>query len=350
MSNIALIAGAGGASSKRLIETLLADPAWSVIGLARRARPDAARFTAVSADLLDAKACTAALAPHRGITHIFYTARAKHGETGVESVAENAAMLGNVLDAVEPVAPDLVHVHLVQGTKYYGMHLGPFPTPAREDDARHMPPNFYYDQQDLLAARQRGRRWTWSASRPNFIVDFAPERARNLIAVVGAYAAIARELSAPLDFPGSARSYGTLREMTDASLLARAMKFIATTPACANQAFNVTNGDLFRWQRLWPRVARLFGIDVGIVRPLKLADWMADKGPVWSAIAARHGLKATRMDEVADWPFADFCWAQDYDVISSTTKLRLAGFGETIDSEAMVLDYLARYRAAKLLP
>jgi hypothetical protein len=128
------------------------------------------------------------------------------------------------------------------------------------------------------------------------------------------------------------------------------MTFIATTPACANQAFNVTNGDLFRWQRLWPRVARLFGIEAGGVRPLKLADWMGDKAALWSAIAERHGLVATRMDEVADWPFADFSWAQDYDVISSTTKLRQAGFTEAIDTETMVLDYLARYRAAKILP
>ena len=35
---VALIAGAGGAASKRLIEVLLADPDWSVIGLARTPR------------------------------------------------------------------------------------------------------------------------------------------------------------------------------------------------------------------------------------------------------------------------------------------------------------------------
>jgi nucleoside-diphosphate-sugar epimerase len=350
MTNTALIAGAGGAASKRLIETLLADPAWSVIGLARRPRPSTARFTAVAADLLDADACAKALANARDITHIFYTARAKHGETGVESVAENTAMLRNVLDAVEPVAQHLAHVHLVQGTNYYGMHLGPFPTPAREDDPRHMPPNFYYDQQDLLVARRRGRAWTWSASRPNFIVDFAPERARNIVTVVGAYAAIARELGVPLDFPGPVGAYGTLREMTDAGLLARAMKFIATTPACADQAFNVTNGDVFRWERLWPRVALLFGVKTGVVRPLRLAEWMRDKAPVWQALAARHGLSSTQMDDVADWPFADFQWSQDFDVISSTTKLRLAGFHEAVDTETMVLDYLSRYRAAKILP
>jgi hypothetical protein len=128
------------------------------------------------------------------------------------------------------------------------------------------------------------------------------------------------------------------------------MAFIATTPVCANEAFNVTNGDAFRWERLWPQVARLFGMSCGVVRPLKLAHWMRDKGPLWEAITRRHGLTATTIDAVADWPFADFQWSQDYDVISSTTKLRRAGFHEVVDTEAMVLDYLGRYRAAKILP
>src|SRR3954468_9441819 len=152
MNKTALIAGAGGAASKRLIETLLADPSWSVIALARSPRASDDRLTAVRADLLDRAACVRALASHTGVTHIFYTARAKHGETGVESVEENLAMLRNLLDAVEPAARALEHVHLVQGTKYYGMHLGPFRTPAEENDPRHPPPNFYYDQQDLFGA------------------------------------------------------------------------------------------------------------------------------------------------------------------------------------------------------
>lgn len=350
MTNVALVAGAGGASSKRLLEVLLADPAWSVIGVARRPGASSDRLTFLSADLLDAARCAEALSGCRKVTHIFYTARAKHGETGVESVEDNLAMVRNVLDAVEPIAPGLRHVHLVEGTKYYGMHLGPFPTPAKEDDPRHMPPNFYYDQQDFLVERQRGRAWTWSASRPNYICDFAPERARNIVTVIGAYAAIARELGTPLDFPGPRRSFAPLRDITDASLLARAMKFIALTPACANAAFNVTNGDYFRWERLWPKIAEHFGLKTGTVRTLKLAGWMSDKGPVWDRIVRRHGLRSVRLDEVADWAFADFQWSQDYDVISSTTSLRLAGFHEVIDTEQMFLSHLSRYREAKILP
>lgn len=347
---VALIAGAGGAASKRLIEVLLADPEWSVVALARTPRKSADRITWVAADLFDHEACARALFGARDITHTFYTSRAKHGETGVESVPDNVAMLRNVLDAVEPVATGLEHVHLVQGTKYYGMHLGAFRTPAHEDDPRPDFPNFYYDQQDLLAERGGRKGWAWSASRPTFIYDFAPERARNGVSVVGAYAALCRELGLPFDFPGSQAVFEAQRDLTDASLLARAMTFIATAPAGRKEAFNVTNGDVVNWRMLWPRVAGFFEVPVGNVRPFSLHEWSRDKQPVWARIVATHGLRPTSLDEVADWAFADFHWAQGYDVVSSSEKLHRAGFSETIDSGEMLLGHLQRYRKAKILP
>ena len=247
-------------------------------------------------------------------------------------------MLRNVLDAVEAAAPGLEHVHLVEGTKWYGMHIGSMQTPAREDDERHMPPNFYYDQEDLLRERQPGRRWTWSASRPNFIYDFAPERPRNLVSTIGAWAAILKELGLPLDFPGRPGNFTALCELTDATQLARAMAWMATAPAARNQAYNVTDGGLIRWRRFWPRLAEHFGMKVGEARPLTLGQWMNDKGPVWDRIVAKHGLEPTRMDDVALWPFADFLWGREQDVISSVLKLRQHGFHDTVDSEEQILD------------
>ena len=63
-------------------------------------------------------------------------------------------MLENVLDGIEAASGGLARIVLMQGTKYYGSHLGPFKTPALESDPRHMPPNFYFNQQDLLIERQ----------------------------------------------------------------------------------------------------------------------------------------------------------------------------------------------------
>jgi hypothetical protein len=49
-------------------------------------------------------------------------------------VAPNVALLTNLMDAVEPAAEALQHVNLMHGTKWYGNHLGPFKTPAKETD------------------------------------------------------------------------------------------------------------------------------------------------------------------------------------------------------------------------
>jgi nucleoside-diphosphate-sugar epimerase len=345
-----MVAGATGAVAKRLIEVLTGDPRWNVLGLSRNAPATSGGMRHVPADLLDPADCRRRIAPFREVTHIFYCARAKHGEGGVESVEENVAMLRNVLDAVEAASPGLQHVHLVEGLKWYGVHLGPYPTPAQEDDTRHLPPNFYYDQEDLLRDRQRGKSWTWSASRPNAVCDFAPDRVRNLMPTLGAYAAIAAELGMPLDFPGKPGTFAALTEFTDATLLARSMAHMATTEACGNEAFNVTNGDVVRWSRLWGRIADFYGLKVGPVRTLRLTEWMRDKDAIWQRVVARHRLQPSRLDEIAHWGFADFVLAQDYDVVSRTTKLRRTGFQDFLDTGDMVLDHLTRYREARLLP
>jgi hypothetical protein len=51
-------------------------------------------------------------------------------------VAPNLAMLSNLVEAVEPRSPALRRVVLLQGSKWYGSHLGPYRTPADEDDPR----------------------------------------------------------------------------------------------------------------------------------------------------------------------------------------------------------------------
>ena len=167
MTKFAFVAVATGAAATRLIEELVRQK-WRVIGVSRSARKSktAGGPTYLSADLLDAGEVKAVISPYPDITHLFFTARASHEETGVEPVAENVAMLRNAVDAAEAASPLLEHVHLVQGTKWYGMHLGDFKTPAREDAPRHVPPNFYYDQQDLITERQQGKQWTCRLRAP----------------------------------------------------------------------------------------------------------------------------------------------------------------------------------------
>lgn len=126
------------------------------------------------------------------------------------------ALLANRIDAIEPIAPGLRHISLQQGGKAYGRHLGAFVTPAKETDPRHMPPNFYYDQQDYLTARQAGKAWNWAALRPELVCGPARGVLLNLMLLIGVYAAISKAYGLPLRFPGSLRAYGVLGQVTDA--------------------------------------------------------------------------------------------------------------------------------------
>jgi nucleoside-diphosphate-sugar epimerase len=349
MTNIALIAGATGAAASRLTDLIARTPGWQAVGLCRRPPAGGGNVRYISTDFMNAESCQAAVRQAGAVTHVVYASRAPFGEGGVEDVPGNVGMLRNILDAVQDL-PSLKHVHILEGGKWYGLHIGPMRSPTREDDPRHMPPNFYYDQQDLLVARRRGRAWTWSASRPQYLVDVAPGRPRNLITVVGAYAAICREMNAPLDFPGAPGAYTALAEITDCDVLGRFIFWTMTEPRAADQAFNITNGDMFRWSGLWPRLADYFGLPCGIVRATKLERWMADKGPVWQRIAARHGLRYPDIADVALWPYGDFVWNIDWDVVSSMTRARNAGWNGYEDTEDQFIRHLDAYRAMKILP
>ncbi|HUS95810.1 MAG TPA: SDR family oxidoreductase [Hyphomicrobiaceae bacterium] len=347
----ALIAGATGAASTRLVETLLSDAEWSVVGIARNPPESSTqRLRYLRADLTDPAAARSAIASENAITHLIYTCRAPFKEGGVEDVEGNVAMLRSVLEATEAASPHLTHVHLVEGAKWYGLHIGPPVTPSREDANRHMPPNFYYDQQDYLSEHSKNSSWTWSASRPNLIYDFAPQRPRNIVSVIGAWAAICKELELPMDFPGKQQTYDALCDLTDAHQLARGIKWMITAPQAHDEAFNLTDGDVFRWHQLWHRVAAHFGLEPGIARNWKLETWMADKQPMWAAIAKKHNLIEPRLDRIAPWAFADFVFHQSYDVMSIMTKIRIAGFHDTVATEDNFIRHIKRYQEARILP
>jgi hypothetical protein len=201
-----------------------------------------------------------------------------------------------------------------------------------------------------LAARSAAARWTWSASRPSFICDAAPERPRNLPAVLGAYAAICRELGVRLDFPGTQAGFDSLHEVTEAGCLADAIVHLASHADRCTGPYNVTNGDAFRWNRLWPRLAQWFGIPCGEPRDLRLARWMADKQPVWDRIVERHRLQPRPLQRVAAWEFGDFVLRQDWDILSDIGRLRRAGFGGSVDTLEMFQQQIGAYREARILP
>lgn len=349
--NTAAIVGATGAIGGALARHLASRPEWKVIGICRKpAAHPIEGVTYVHTDLMKPADCVPALAAHRDLTHVFFCGRAPHDDRGRESIENNVTILANLIDAAEAASSRLRHVNLVQGGKYYGVHVGAFPNPAREDDPRTITPNFYYDQEDLLRQRSQSAQWQWSAARPNTLLHFSPDNPRNLVSTIGAYAALARELGMPLDFPSTQGAYDSIVQVTTTPLLARGMAWMSTDANAGNNAFNMTNGDVFRWSRLWPRIAAAFGMPCGTPRPVVLADVMPEWESRWQKIVARHGLQPRPLSAVANWAYADATLVRWWDEIMSTNKARSFGFHDWDDSEQRFLTIIDQYRAAKILP
>lgn len=347
----ALIAGSSGAVGSALAQELASRPSWRVIGLSRRAPlTPVAGVEYVQADMSDADDLSAALQPYGAISHAYYCGRATHAEQIIESAPENVALLVNLLDVLEASSPELAHVHLVQGGKCYGVHIGPFKTPARESHPRAPIENFNYDQEDVLRRRTGNASWTWSASRPNTLLHFSPGVGRNIVSSLGAYAAICKELGASLDFPGPQGAYDSATQLTTLPLLARAMTWVSTKDACGNKTFNVTNTDVIRWNTLWSMLAAHFDVPLGVVRPMRLSNTMATREPTWQTICHRYGLRQTTLAEVCNWGYLDATLERYWDELFSHARIREHGFHEWDDSEARFATLLGEYQNASILP
>src|SRR6267154_2176451 len=207
--NSVLVAGVHGVTGRAAAEHWAALPNTRVVGLSRRSAPMPAGVEGISADLLDRDDLQRKLGKISRITHIVFGAYVEK-LSAAERSQTNVAILKNLLDVVEEISPMLRHVTFYEGGKAYGADLGPYKTPAREDDSRLMPPNFYYDQEDFLRERQRGKAWNWTALRPDMTTGFGVGNPMNLGMSIAVYAVISKELGLPLRFPGTEKSYGIL--------------------------------------------------------------------------------------------------------------------------------------------
>jgi len=350
IKNVVLIAGVHGVSGRTAAEHWASVPGTRVYGLSRRSAPLPAGVDAIYADLLDRENLQLKLEQISGITHIVFGAYIER-PTATERSEVNVTILKNLLDVVEKTSPFLRHVTFYQGGKAYGADLGPFKTPAREDDPRLMPPNFYYDQEDLLRKRQLGKAWHWTALRPEATTGFGLGNPMNLGMSIAVYAAISKELGLPLRFPGTEKSYRILYQITSAEILAKATTWAGQSDAAQNEIFNITNGDYFRWKYLWPRIASMFDMPAADPIPTPLTMYMADKKPVWEAMVHKHGLQPLPYEQVSSWPFADaILRLMEYDNITSTIKARRAGFQDCIDTEEMFKSFFTRLRRDRVIP
>ncbi len=353
MTGHALVVGVTGISGGNLARRLL-DEGWRVSGLSRRPAGLDPRIAALSADLEDADAVAAAVAG-TAPTHVFFTTWSRRA-TEAENCDVNGRMLRNLLEAVA-AERSVRHVALVTGLKHY---LGPFEayakaqpdTPFSEEQARLPYENFYYVQEDILFELADRDGFTWTVHRPHTLIGWAIGNAMNMGVTLAVYAAICRETGRPFRFPGSREQWEAVTDVTDAGLLAEHLVWAATTPAAANQALNIVNGDVFRWRRMWPRLAAALGVEaVGFEgEPAPLEQQMADAGEIWPEIVRRHGLRDLPVDTLASWWHTDADLGRTIETFTDMGRSRRLGFLGVRDSESSFTDLFARLRAERIVP
>ena len=351
----ALVVGASGITGTALVEQLTRD-GWDVLALSRRAS-SAPGVTGIAADLLSAESLSEALADAKP-THVFFAAWQKR-DSEAENIEVNGGMVRDLLAALDH-AP-VRHVSLVTGLKHY---LGPFEaygqgvmpdTPFHEDEQRLEYPNFYYAQEDELFAAAERQGFTWSVHRSHTVIGFAVGNAMNMGLTIAVQAALTKRLGRPFTFPGSETQWNSLVDMTDASVLAEQMIWAATEPGGADEAFNIVNGDVFRWRWMWPRLAAHLGIDPALVEgfegePRPLEQQMAGLEGEWRELVAEHDLVEPELARVASWWHTDADLGRDIEVVADMGKARDAGFTRYRRTEQAFVDLFERYRAARLIP
>jgi nucleoside-diphosphate-sugar epimerase len=351
---LALVVGASGIVGSNLARQLLAQ-GWEVSGLARRPPDDINGMRPVPADLQDAAGLRAALDGVKP-SHVFLTTWMRQS-TEAENIRVNAGIVRHLLDAIRP-AGSVRHVALVTGLKHY---LGPFeaygkgklpPTPFREELPRLAIENFYYAQEDAVFAAAERDGFHWSVHRPHTIIGYAIGNAMNMGMTLAAYATICRETGRPFLFPGSAAQWNGLTDMTDARLLARHLEWAASTEAAHNQAFNVVDGDMFRWSWMWGRIAEWFGLEPapfpGQATPLELQ--LADAGPAWADIARRHGLAESNLGRLASAWHTDADLGRPIEVVTDMSKSRRLGFLDYQATDDAFFELFTQLRETRIIP
>ena len=353
--NTALVVGSTGMAGSNLAAKLL-EKRWEVYGLSRSSKNENEGVKSISADLLDPEQLADAL-QHILPTHIFFTTWMRN-DTEEENIRINSALVRNLLNVLS-VKKSVVHVALVTGLKHY---LGPFEayakegtlpeTPVREEHPRLKLDNFYYAQEDEVYAAAERDGFTWSIHRPHTLIGYAIGNLMNLGTTVAVYASICKEEGLPFVWPGSEAQWNGLSDVTDARILAEQLIWASTTPEAQNEAFNIVNGDTFRWKWLWQKIADYFGIEVdgynGSMRPLE--ERMVSKQEIWKKMAERYDLKEADLDQISTAWHTDLDLGRPIEVMTDMARSRKLGFLAYQETEESFFDLFNKLKEARLIP
>lgn len=353
--NVALVVGVSGIIGSHLAKELISDK-WATYGLARNPNIELEGLHPLPADLLDKEQLSRALKDVFP-THVFFTTWMKK-ESEDENIRVNSAMVRNLQDVLSS-KKSVQHVSLVTGLKHY---LGPFDayvqsgispeTPLREEHPRLALPNFYYAQEDEVFAAAKRDGFTWNIHRPHTVIGNAVGNLMNMGTTLAVYASICKFTGSPFKWPGSAAQWAGLSDVVDARLLAKQLIWAVKTPEAHNEAFNVANGDVFRWSWLWKQLAAWFDIEyeeyAGSVHPLEKE--MADKQEIWIKMADEYHLTEPNLSKLASAWHTDLDLGRPIEVMTDMANSRKLGFREFQSTKDSFYDLFEQLREKRIIP
>jgi nucleoside-diphosphate-sugar epimerase len=353
--NIALVVGATGITGSNLAQELISQ-GFITYGLSRTPNNTIENLIPVKADLLDIQNLEKSL-ENISPTHIYFTTWMRN-DTEDENIRVNSALVRNLLDVLSP-KKSIQHVALVTGLKHY---LGPFEayakegklpeTPVREEHPRLPLPNFYYAQENEVYKASERDGFTWSVHRPHTVVGYAIGNLMNIASTLAVYASICKETGRKFIWPGSSEQWNGISDVTDARMLAKQLVWASTTESAKNTAYNITNGDVFRWKWLWKRLADWFGIEaVGFENEIKpLEKEMENDLEIWRKIAQKYNLKEENLNRLSSAWHTDLDLGRPLEVMCDMTNSRNLGFGEYQNTERSFIDVFEKLKAEKMIP
>lgn len=233
-----------------------------------------------------------------------------------ELVSSNSALLANLLSALDYAGIKPRRFLLQTGGKNYGVHLGPTKTPQEEWFPRcELEPNFYYGQEDLLWEWCRDKATEWVISMPSFVIGAVSKCQMSLALPLGIYAAVSAYLGEPLVFLGDISAWTTVQRNSSAMLNAYFAEWLILEETTANEKFNSTDGTIWTWEMMFPRVADWYGIKVEGPAP--------DDSPEYISVPSRGRLPPRGYKSAARPRFRSMTteWAKQPKVQTAWRKL-----------------------------
>lgn len=302
------------------------------------------------------------------VTHAYFSSYV-HKDDFVELNKSNASLFENFLEAITQTSHKLQNVTLQTGGKYYNVHLGPVPSPAREEDPRagSSADNFYYPQEDFLAAKQKGSSWTWNVIRPQAIIGTSPKaNGMNSALTYAMYILTCKKLGEEPLMPTNQIYWDGYDDLSYAPLIADLTIYASTESHCANQAFNLTNGDHISWRYMWPRLTGYFGVSTSSHRDFvkpgmkvgapflenSLTEWATpEKQDAWNRLCDESGCPEAKASWYAGtWQYQDWVFGRTWSATLNNSKRNKFGYKGYMDTYDSLIETFEKMRALKQLP